>query len=303
MGLEDRPLPLVRDGRGDVQVNSFPTKRSVRRAQWPRLWTIPPPPPSAVPGSMACNPPAPLHPRRRKLYVAAAKRAVLGCIDLAPEYRALLTTDHLATNMHAVGGGKATSLGCGPRHPGRRPGWSAARSRRTVRPLKPEQQGVPARRLPCAWPPPACPPPPPPAARQVPMRQVTLEAMEALLLRYKGRYTTVVRRRGWGGKGGIALDRDKAGKGADSRSACSYLCFPGRQQLCAEVCSPSQQPHCTCGAQPYGRPSTHPPAHHPPLPGGLLPHRLEPGAHVQGPQQARPPQPARHGGALPGQPR
>ncbi|KIZ07917.1 DNA cross-link repair 1A protein [Monoraphidium neglectum] len=63
----------------------------------------------------------------KKLYVAAAKRAVLGCIDLSPEFRSMLTTDHLETNMHAV-----------------------------------------------------------------PMRQVTMEAMEALLLRYKGRYTTVV---------------------------------------------------------------------------------------------------------------
>ncbi|KAI8467405.1 MAG: beta-lactamase-like protein [Monoraphidium minutum] len=63
----------------------------------------------------------------KKLYVAAAKRAVLGCVDLAPDFRALLTTDHLETNVHAV-----------------------------------------------------------------PMRQVTMEAMEALLLRYKGRYTTVV---------------------------------------------------------------------------------------------------------------
>jgi hypothetical protein len=34
--------------------------------------------------------------------VAAAKRAVLGCIDLSPEFRSMLTTDHLETNMHAV---------------------------------------------------------------------------------------------------------------------------------------------------------------------------------------------------------
>jgi hypothetical protein len=40
---------------------------------------------------------------RRKLYVAAAKRSVLACVDLAPEFRSLLTTDHLETNMHAVG--------------------------------------------------------------------------------------------------------------------------------------------------------------------------------------------------------
>ena len=39
---------------------------------------------------------------RRKVYVAAAKRGVLGCIGLAPEFAALLTTDHLETNLHAV---------------------------------------------------------------------------------------------------------------------------------------------------------------------------------------------------------
>jgi len=53
--------------------------------------------------------PNPIHPSihplthlHRKLYVAAAKRSVLQCVDLSPEFRSLLTTDHLETNMHAV---------------------------------------------------------------------------------------------------------------------------------------------------------------------------------------------------------
>ncbi|WIA30015.1 hypothetical protein OEZ86_000112 [Tetradesmus obliquus] len=64
---------------------------------------------------------------RSKVYVAAAKRSILACLDLPPEQAALLTTNHLEANIHVV-----------------------------------------------------------------PMRQVTLEAMESLLLRYKGRYTAVV---------------------------------------------------------------------------------------------------------------
>jgi hypothetical protein len=49
------------------------------------------------------------------------------------------------------------------------------------------------------------------AALQVPMRQVSLEAMESLLVRYKGRYTAVVgfQPTGWthtaGGSGGRAV--------------------------------------------------------------------------------------------------
>lgn len=49
----------------------------------------------------------------KKVYVAAAKRRVLGCLDLAPEYAQLLTTDHLATNLHAVPLGKVNMKGLG----------------------------------------------------------------------------------------------------------------------------------------------------------------------------------------------
>lgn len=34
--------------------------------------------------------------------MSAAKRKVMGCLDLRPEYSALLTTDDTATNMQAV---------------------------------------------------------------------------------------------------------------------------------------------------------------------------------------------------------
>lgn len=37
-----------------------------------------------------------------QVYVSAAKRAVMDCLELAPEYRALITSDHLETNIHAV---------------------------------------------------------------------------------------------------------------------------------------------------------------------------------------------------------
>eukprot|EP00775_Hariotina_reticulata_P012752 gene12752-12881_t len=63
----------------------------------------------------------------RKVYVCAAKRSVMSCLDLPPEQQALFTTNHLEASIHVV-----------------------------------------------------------------PMRQVTLDAMESLLQRYKGRYTAVV---------------------------------------------------------------------------------------------------------------
>ena len=36
------------------------------------------------------------------MYMSAAKRKVMGCLDLRPEYAALLTTDDRASNMQAV---------------------------------------------------------------------------------------------------------------------------------------------------------------------------------------------------------
>lgn len=39
---------------------------------------------------------------KAKIYVAAAKRAVLGAIKLPPEHAALLTTNHLEANIHVV---------------------------------------------------------------------------------------------------------------------------------------------------------------------------------------------------------
>lgn len=39
---------------------------------------------------------------QRKIYVSAAKRKILDCLDLPEEYRCLLTTDDHETNLHAV---------------------------------------------------------------------------------------------------------------------------------------------------------------------------------------------------------
>jgi DNA cross-link repair 1A protein len=39
---------------------------------------------------------------QRKVYVSVAKRKILDCLDLPPEYRDLLTTDDGDTNLHAV---------------------------------------------------------------------------------------------------------------------------------------------------------------------------------------------------------
>lgn len=38
----------------------------------------------------------------RKVYVCAAKRSVMSCLDLPPEQQALLTTNHLEANIHVV---------------------------------------------------------------------------------------------------------------------------------------------------------------------------------------------------------
>lgn len=42
----------------------------------------------------------------KKVYIGAAKRGVLSCLGLAPEYAALLTTNHLETNLHAASDGR-----------------------------------------------------------------------------------------------------------------------------------------------------------------------------------------------------
>lgn len=47
----------------------------------------------------------------KKVYVASAKRRIMGCLDLAPEYASLLTTSHLETNLHAVPLGKVNMKG------------------------------------------------------------------------------------------------------------------------------------------------------------------------------------------------
>lgn len=45
---------------------------------------------------------------QRKVYVAAAKRSIMGCLDLPPHLSALLTTNHLDANIHAVGGSQGS---------------------------------------------------------------------------------------------------------------------------------------------------------------------------------------------------
>lgn len=37
-----------------------------------------------------------------QVYVAAAKRSIMSCLDLPPHLAALLTTNHLEANIHAV---------------------------------------------------------------------------------------------------------------------------------------------------------------------------------------------------------
>lgn len=39
---------------------------------------------------------------RRKVYVAAAKRSIMSCLDLPPHLADLLTTNHLDASIHAV---------------------------------------------------------------------------------------------------------------------------------------------------------------------------------------------------------
>lgn len=39
---------------------------------------------------------------RAKVYMAASKRSVMGCIDLPPEHAQLLTSNHLEANIHVV---------------------------------------------------------------------------------------------------------------------------------------------------------------------------------------------------------
>jgi DNA cross-link repair 1A protein len=39
---------------------------------------------------------------RSKVYVAAAKRGIMACLDLPPEQAQLLTTNHLEANIHVV---------------------------------------------------------------------------------------------------------------------------------------------------------------------------------------------------------
>jgi DNA cross-link repair 1A protein len=39
---------------------------------------------------------------RSKVYVAAAKRSIMACLDLTPEQAQLLTTNHLEANIHVV---------------------------------------------------------------------------------------------------------------------------------------------------------------------------------------------------------
>lgn len=61
---------------------------------------------------------------------------------------------------------------------------------------------------------------------QVPMRQVTLEAMESLLLRYKGRYTAVVgfKPTGWSHAGG-------SGRNGQAAAAAAPVAGPSRSSI------------------------------------------------------------------------
>lgn len=103
-----------------------------------------------------------------QVYVAAAKRSILSCLDLPADQAALLTTNHLEANIHAV-----------------------------------------------------------------PMHQVTLEAMESLLLRYKGRYTAVVgfKPTGWSHAGGSGRNGQKAAAAAPAPAAAAPLSAPSRSSL------------------------------------------------------------------------
>ena len=49
----------------------------------------------------------------KKVYVNKDKMAILRCCNLAPDYEALLTTNHLETNVHAVREAQtASACGC-----------------------------------------------------------------------------------------------------------------------------------------------------------------------------------------------
>lgn len=64
------------------------------------------------------------------------------------------------------------------------------------------------------------------------MRQVTLEAMESLLLRYKGRYTAVVgfKPTGWSHAGGSGRNGQGAGAAAPAAAAAA-VAGPSRSSL------------------------------------------------------------------------
>lgn len=68
---------------------------------------------------------------------------------------------------------------------------------------------------------------------QVPMRQVTLEAMESLLLRYKGRYTAVVgfKPTGWSHAGGSGRGGLAGGAAAAVAAAPAPVTGPSRSSL------------------------------------------------------------------------
>lgn len=215
------------------------------------------------------------------MYVAAAKRSIMSCLNLPPEQSALLTTNHLDANIHAVR--SQAMLAVGSTAPGALDDQHLTESftalslhvlntcvclcpsvalflcvRRhlsnIVLLMTPASACFPidvsnptrvdsrfivriARSLPksqtvhyktsllvetyianaaclCA---------------QVPMRQVTLEAMESLLLRYKGRYTAVVgfKPTGWSHAGGSGRN----GQGAAAAAAAAAVSGPSRSSL------------------------------------------------------------------------
>jgi hypothetical protein len=207
------------------------------------------------------------------VYVAAAKRSILSCLDLPAELSALLTTNHLDANIHAVRAqGQHDQLTQQRRHAQHVrtqhrvlccDGWGS--STRGVCALSVYQLKVLATSKACMhshvllmvsgkrWTPPAGMHLPPACTYavtllllQVPMRQVTLEAMESLLLRYKGRYTTVVgfKPTGWshaGGAGRGAVGHAGAAAAGPSRSSLSIKPNRRRSQrgtvVMYQVCS------------------------------------------------------------------
>lgn len=65
------------------------------------------------------------------------------------------------------------------------------------------------------------------------MRQVTLEAMESLLLRYKGRYTAVVgfKPTGWSHAGGAGRSGQAGAAGGGGAAAAAVPAGPSRSSL------------------------------------------------------------------------